>query len=95
MALVKVEELEKELAKLIKRRGVTGWMETAFDAQDIECLIKETPFVDAVEIVRCKDCKEYMPWLKGNICGRLGSYYGYTKPDDFCSKGIRKNDASD
>jgi len=50
--------------------------------------------VEYVEVVRCKDCAEYHPWLRGNICMRLGSYYGDTKPDDFCSYGRRK-DAED
>jgi ribosomal protein L32 len=44
-----------------------------------------------VEVVHCKDCGEYHQWLRGKICMRLGSYYGYTKPDDFCSCGRRKD----
>jgi hypothetical protein len=55
--------------------------------------IETSPTVDAVEVVRCKDCEEYIPWLEGRICGRIGSYFGNTKPDDFCSSGIRKMDA--
>ena len=47
---------------------------------------------DAVEVVRCKDCKEYMPWNGSNICGRFGSYYGATKPNDFCSYGERSEE---
>ncbi len=54
-------------------------------------IIKEAHAVDAVEVVRCKDCEEYIPWLDGEkICGRVGSYYGNTKPDDFCSRGNRR-----
>lgn len=57
-------------------------------------VIKEVPTVDAVEVVRCKDCEEYIPWLYGwYICGRVGSHHGNTKPDDFCSRGRRKMDA--
>ena len=44
----------------------------------------------AADLVRCKECKEYGEWLDGKICMRLGSYYGNTKPDDFCSYGERK-----
>ena len=96
MELVSVAELEKELAALMQRRGVTE-REVAFDALDIEYLIKETMLADAVEVVRCKDCKEYIPWLRGNICRRLGSYYGSNKPDDYCSFGVRRtqSDAND
>ena len=46
-----------------------------------------------VEVVRCKDCKEYIPWNDGRICARIGSYFGNTKPNDFCSRGERKMDA--
>ena len=58
----------------------------------------EKGFIDGhwardMEIVRCKDCKEYGEWLGGKICMRYGSYYGNTKPDDFCSRGERRDDA--
>lgn len=55
-------------------------------------LVNKQPPVDAVEVVRCKDCEEYIPWLRGYICGRIGSYYGNTKPDDYCSRGVRKHE---
>ena len=92
MELVSVEELKRELALLMKRRGLKKRSDLAFDAEDIECLIDETMLTDAVEVVRCQDCKEYIPWLRGSICSRLGSYYGNTKPDDYCSKGVKKKE---
>jgi hypothetical protein len=62
------------------------------DAEDVE----DAPTIDAVEVVRCKDCEEYIPWLEGDyICGRIGSYFGNTKPNDFCSRGVRKTDMED
>ena len=53
-------------------------------------IIDNAPAVDVVEVVRCKDCVEYIPWLDGKICARIGSYFGNTKPNDFCSFGERK-----
>lgn len=54
-------------------------------------LVFVAPAVDAVEVVRCRDCEEYVPWLEGDyICGRIGSYFGNTNPNDFCSRGVRK-----
>jgi hypothetical protein len=39
-------------------------------------------------VVFCRDCEEYKEWLNGeSVCMRLGSYYGNTKPDDYCSHG--------
>ena len=54
--------------------------------------IKAAPAVVAVEVVRCKDCAEYIPWGNDRICGRVGSYYGNTKPNDYCSRGRKKHE---
>ena len=60
----------------------------------VQKIVKCAPTIDAVEVVRCKDCEEYIPWLEGNyVCGLIGSYFGNTKPNDFCSRGVRKMDA--
>ena len=48
--------------------------------------IENCPTVDAVPVVRCKDCK----WWKNNDC--KNDTHGYTPLDenDFCSRGERK-----
>lgn len=56
----------------------------------LDC-VETAPAVDAVPVVRCKDCKEYKRWDGKPICIRLGSWYGDTNPDDFCSYGRRKD----
>ena len=55
--------------------------------------IDEQPTVDAVEVVRCKDCKSYCHIIGKGDRAILGcSYMGRdVKPDDFCSYGERKN----
>lgn len=48
-------------------------------------ILREAPTVDAVEVVRCKDCKHYeihKPKVLEN-CERNG-YLIPMKPDDFC-----------
>ena len=55
-------------------------------------LINEMPTVDAVEVIRCKDCRYYeihKPKVLEN-CERNG-YIIPMKPDDFCSYGERKD----
>ena len=59
-------------------------------------ILQEAPTVDAVEIVRCKDCKHYMPQKKSahwenraNYCNRIVTIK--TQPYDFCSYGERKD----
>ena len=54
-------------------------------------LMEKAPAVDAVPVVRCKDCKHYeihKPKVLEN-CERNG-YLIPMKPDDFCSYGERK-----
>ena len=54
-------------------------------------VVRKAPKVDAVEVVRCKDCKDY----RNGICGKIeyimdGYYHGTfeeKRPDDFCSYG--------
>ena len=58
-------------------------------------LVDIAPTVDAVEVVRCKDCKLYGNYdmknhkrLKFHWCRKFGNI---TKEDDFCSYGERKH----
>ena len=56
-------------------------------------ILREAPTVDAVEVVRCRDCKHYeihKPKVLEN-CERNG-YIIPMKPNDFCSYGERKDD---
>lgn len=48
--------------------------------------IYTAPAVDAVEVVRCKDCKH---WTDATECG-LASFPWYRDPHDFCSAGRKK-----
>ena len=51
--------------------------------------IKAAPAVDAVEVVRCKDCK----YLNAEYrCVNWKGLYDYTKADDFCSYAERRED---
>ena len=52
--------------------------------------IKESPTVDAELLVRCKDCKYLMFSDCYGECG--AGHIGIVRPDDFCSRGIRKDD---
>jgi hypothetical protein len=61
------------------------------------CVLKPTidalPAVDAVEVVRCKDCTQYRqnPWSKEeNMMCMCWCDWLATDPDDFCSFGERR-----
>lgn len=65
------------------------------DSTDLRCftnLIEIIPAVDAVEVVRCKDCMFYQPYEgeehKGD-CEELVGLESCVYEDDFCSYGCR------
>ena len=68
-----------------------------YEVQQIEYYVSKTPTVDAVEVVRCKDCKRLFPHRKKN-----GEVYFYScdfhdievEADDFCSYGERRTDGN-
>ena len=60
--------------------------------QDFADMISNVPTVDAVSVVRCRDCKHYKPQKKSahwenrtNYCNRIVTIK--VQPYDFCSYG--------
>ena len=65
-------------------------------AEDVIMMIKTAPTVDAVPVVRCRECKHYdTADFDGNIlCGcTLHSAMLDITPDSFCSYGEKKEGA--
>lgn len=89
MRLIDGEELERLFNEQIER-GATD----AFDAFDDA--LQDTPTVDAVVVVRCKDCKHYdmgvclKIYSDGNV---HSAAWQSRRPEDFCSYGERKDKA--
>ena len=54
-------------------------------------LMEEAPAVDAVPVVRCRDCINYgnEPFGDVKMCYRG---LGYVKPSDYCSNGERREE---
>ena len=52
----------------------------------IRMTIKHMPTIEAVSVVRCKDCK----WHEDNFCANF-NVLGF-EGDDFCSMGERRKD---
>lgn len=66
----------------------------------IQQAVDSQPTVDAVPVVRCRDCKHYKPqkksahWVnRANYCNRIVTIK--TQPYDFCSHGERKDEVSE
>lgn len=65
--------------------------ETLIDPRDFADAVCDSPTVDAVPVVRCKDCKYYKP--DEYECGcDCPAGLPYVKADDFCSYGERNED---
>lgn len=60
--------------------------------------LQNAPTIEAVEVVRCKDCKHYKPSAVAdrNMCFRKnvgGTQVCYDfQPDDYCAYGERRED---
>ena len=54
---------------------------------EVSGVIDNCPTVDAVPVVRCRDCAH----LYGSLCAACGLLL--RKPDEFCSRGERKDGA--
>ena len=90
--LIDVDVAEKSIrtsASLLRASIGCGYDEGAADALiSVADMLKTMPTVDAVEVVRCKDCKFYM--TIHCICD------GCCISDDwYCAGGERRTDAED
>ena len=75
-------------------RGATTEDNPFIHYYDGEEIIKNAPTVDAVEVVRCKDCKHMEIDRGGRFCHVWGGYNGMGD-DGFCNYGERKEGADD
>lgn len=68
--------------------------ETLIDPRDFADAVCDSPTVDAVPVVRCKDCKYYKPDEYECGCDFAGGL-PYVKAGDFCSYGQRRDQSAD
>ena len=62
--------------------------------QDIEEWLSFAPTIDAVEVVRCKDCIRRYDTDECPMCFLIeGKYYEYTNGNGFCDRGEPKEGA--
>ena len=84
-ALLSFEKMDAELC------ATCGEHHTA---EDVIMMIKTAPTVDAVEVVRCRDCFYYTPVNdKIGKCVFLIGEHQYVVPDGYCYLGERKEGA--
>ena len=82
----------------IKKWKKTSTADVGYSVATISDVLDMTPTVDAVEVVRCKDCKHWIHMEDGigDCTSRRFHLDGHADPcmcaNDFCSYGERKDD---
>lgn len=91
MRLIDADALGEKLETLMKKYAAMGKQNVAQDYNFVLTVLACAPTVDAVEVVRCKDCvwyekgKNYMPY-----CNNYASLTDHVSDETFCSYGERK-----
>ena len=84
--LIDADALKKRVSELI----VPDWTRTL-----IRSWLDSEPTVDAVPVVRCKDCKHNKGkkvWHDGEVTIDCDNDMGYTPLDFFCADGERRTE---
>lgn len=94
-------EQVKAIHKAVDTSAINTDYDTGFHSatSQVQGLIAYMQTVDAVDVVRCRDCKLYSNYdmenhkrLKFHWCRKFNNI---TKEDDFCSYGERRKNADD
>ena len=78
-----VDESEAYMSAQVQITDELKWLINFAAHSKIQRIIADTPTVDAVSVVRCRDCRKF----KTYDCRMVSSGY-----DDFCSYGERKEE---
>lgn len=104
------EYIEREAAKNAFPKAEADAFEncrycTCLDSGQIGEILDNIPAADVAPVVRCKDCKHYVPVEDEMVCVKDadwcvedGCYYGFTESHDadwFCADGERKDGDGD
>lgn len=85
-----VDESEAYMSAQVQITDDLKWLVNFAAHSKIQRLIADTPTVDAVPVVRCKECK----WTGGDFVCYRGVMVQH-KPEDFCSYGERRGGGED
>lgn len=81
-----VDESEAYMSAQVQITDDLKWLVNFAAHSKIQKLIADTPTVDAVPVVRCRNCRSYNKPKTGWCEVHLESEH----PDDYCSYGERK-----
>lgn len=94
-----VDESEAYMSAQVQVTDDLKWLVNFAAHSKIQRLIADTPTVDAVPVVRCRDCKHCKEEAdqegRGFFCAIWGRGWHRVQSDDFCSYGERKDGKTD
>lgn len=92
MRLIDADALCRRVGAVYRIAQGCGAQETAVFYKALQEEVEQMETVDAVEVVRCKDCKFFHEYEDGETyCEQMDTYN--ILPEGFCSEGERcKND---
>ena len=82
----------EDVSDLIDRTAVLERFKAENYERSMIAIVREAPGVDAVEVVRCKDCKW---WHDLNCTNKNGAHGGVLNGESFCSSGKRRIECTD
>lgn len=85
-----LKKLFRDISNHIK--AVRGDGKCFFTVESALKVIDQAPTVDAVPVIRCKDCKYWETMPEGMKDCSNSQGIAYPKDNDFCSYGERKDD---
>jgi hypothetical protein len=90
-----VDESEAYMSAQVQITDELKWLINFAAHSKIQRLIADTPTVDAVPVVRCRDCRNSYEGIDGRICS-YGPCVDCVVPDDFfCRFGERRERNAD
>lgn len=99
--LISAADLIANLESILSDYTSNGLYPNGFDIESAIDALVDAPAVDAVEVVRCKDCEfcrdSFDPWTKTSVqvCGYVGFnpvQSSQVSDNDFCSHGERRDE---
>ena len=84
MRLIDADKIENKAVPMDSYDGF--WSGTAVKLS----VIRKSPTIDAVPVVRCRECKWWQEDDDVGHCDNPDGLDNYAKPEDFCSYGERK-----
>lgn len=85
-----VDESEAYMSAQVQITDDLEWLINFAAHSKIQRLIADTPTVDAVPVVRCRDCKYSYEDISGRCCSHGPCKDWVVLDDSFCSQGERR-----